>query len=76
MEIAAMSHTVRLQDTKDLVTGDETHLGDTVRVTEGHTDLRRGQTLARQLADVVNNILRGGLEPRRRGAAVREGRGR
>ena len=71
-----MTHTVRLQDTEDLVTSDETHLGDTVRVTEGHADLRRGKTLARQLADVVNNVLRGSLEPRRRGAAVREGRGR
>ena len=68
--------TLGLQDTEDLVTGDEAHLRDTVRVTEGDTNLRRRQTLAGQLADVVDDILRGGLEPRRRSAAVGEGRGR
>ena len=37
--------TVRLEDTKDLVTGDEAHLWDTVRVTEGDADLRGCKTL-------------------------------
>ena len=69
-------HTVGLQDTEDLVTGDETDLGDTVRVTEGDTDLGGSETLASQLGDVVDDILGGGLEPRRRSATVREGGGR
>lgn len=47
-----------------------------MRVTEGDTDLRGSKTLAGKLGDVVNNILGGGLEPRRGSAAVREGRGR
>ena len=68
--------TVGLQDTEDLVTGDETDLWDAVRVTEGNTDLGRCEALARQLADVVDDVLGRGLEPRRRRAAVREGRGR
>lgn len=71
-----MLRTVGLQDTEDLVTGDKAHLGDAVRVTEGNTDLGGSETLARQLGDVLDNILRGGLEPRRGGPAVGEGRGR
>ncbi len=55
--------TVSLKDTQDLVTGDETHLGDTVRITEGNTDLGGGQTLAGELANVIDNILGGSLEP-------------
>ena len=65
-----------LQDTEDLVSGEETDLGDTVRVTEGDTNLRGRQTLAGELDDVLDNILRGGLEPRGGSAAVGEGRGR
>ena len=65
--------TVGLQDTEDLVTGNETDLGDTVRVTEGNTDLGGGETLASQLGDVVDDILGGGLEPRRWGARVWDG---
>ena len=68
--------TVGLQDTEDLVTGNETDLGDTVRVTEGNTDLGGSETLASQLGDVIDDILGGGLEPRRRSAAVMEGGGR
>jgi hypothetical protein len=71
-----VEHTVRLEDTKDLVTGDETDLGNTVRVTEGNTDLRWGQTLTGELDDVVDNIFWGRLEPRRGSATVRESRGR
>ena len=47
-----------------------------MRVTEGNTDLGGSETLASQLGDVVDDILGGGLEPRRRSAAVREGGGR
>lgn len=68
--------TARLEDTEDLVTSNEAHLGNTVRVTEGNTDLRGGQALASELGNVLDDILGGGLEPGRRGAAVGEGRGR
>ena len=74
--VMVVQRTVGLQDTEDLVTGDEADLGDTVRVTEGNTDLGGGETLASQLGDVIADILGGGLEPRRRSAAVREGGGR
>ena len=68
--------TLGFEDTEDLITGDEAYLGDTVRVAEGNTDLGGGQTLAGELDDLVDNILRGGLEPRRGSAAVRESGGR
>ena len=55
--------TARFEDTKDLITGDESDLGDAVRITEGNTDLGRGQTLTGELADVLDNIIGGGLEP-------------
>lgn len=64
------------EDTEDLVTGDEAHLGDTMRVTEGNTDLGWGQALTGELDDLVDNIFVGGLEPRRRSAAVGESGGR
>ena len=47
-----------------------------MRVTEGNTDLRGGETLAGELGDVLDDVLRRGLEPRRGSAAVGEGRGR
>lgn len=45
-------------------------------VTEDNTDLGRSGTLLGQLADVVDNLLGGGLEPRGGGARVGERRGR
>ena len=50
--------TLRLEDTEDFVTRNKSHLGDTVRVPEGNTDLRRGKTLTSELNDVLDNILR------------------
>lgn len=44
-------------------------------VTEDDTDLGRGSTLLGQLADLVNDLLGGGLEPRRGVAAVGDRRG-
>jgi hypothetical protein len=38
--------------------------------------LRRGRALLCQLADLVDDLLGSGLEPRRRGARVGDGRGR
>ena len=68
-----VEHTVRLEDTKDLVTSDKTDLGDTVRVTEGNTDLGGCKALASQLGDVLDDIVGGGLEPCRGSAAVGDG---
>jgi hypothetical protein len=47
-----------------------------VRVTEGDTDLGRGEALAGELVDVLDDVLLGRLEPRRLVAAVGKGRGR
>jgi hypothetical protein len=56
-------------------TGDDLDLGNTVGVTEDHTDLRGGGTLLCELADLVNDLVGGGLEPGRGGARVGERRG-
>ena len=72
----SVKRTLGLEDTENLVTGDEADLGDAVGVTEGNTDLGGGQALAGELDDLVNNIVGGGLEPRRGRAAVGEGGGR
>ena len=65
-----------LQDTEDLVTGQEADLGDTVRVTEGDTDLGRREALAGELDDVLDDVVGRRLEPGRGSAAVGEGGGR
>ena len=56
-------------------TGHDLDLGNTVGVTEDNTDLGGGGTLLGQLADVVHDLVGGGLEPRRSGAGVGDGRG-
>lgn len=66
---------VGLEDTQDLVAGDEADLRDTVRVTEDDTDLRRRETATGELEDLVANLLGGGLGPRRLRTTVRERRG-
>lgn len=66
--------TLALEDTEDLVTSDETDLGNTLAVAELDTDLRGSETLARQLEDLLADVLGGGLQPRRRAAAVRQRR--
>jgi len=53
--------TVGLQDTENLVTRHETDLGNTMTIPKGNTNLGRCKTLARKLAYVVDNIVRGGL---------------
>ena len=45
-------------------------------VTENDTDLRRGGTLTGELADLVDDLLGGGLQPRWGSARVGEGAGR
>lgn len=57
-------------------TSDDLDLGDSVAVPQDDTDLRGSSTLPGQLADLVDDLLRGGLEPGRRGARVGDGGGR
>jgi hypothetical protein len=68
--------TLGLEDTEDLVTGDETDLRDSVRVTESDTDLGRGETLAGKFDDVFDDIIGCSFEPGGRCSSVRKGRGR
>lgn len=57
-----------------LVTSHESDLGNTLRVTELNTDLRGGETLSGELEDLVGDLLRGSLEPRRGSSSVWQGR--
>jgi hypothetical protein len=56
-------------------TGDDADLGNALGVTEDDTDLRRSGTLLSQLADLVNDLVGVGLEPRGRSARVGDGGG-
>jgi hypothetical protein len=55
--------TVGFEDTEDFVSSDETDLRDTMRVTEGNTDLRRSQTLTSKLDDLLDNVFWAGFKP-------------
>ena len=68
------SQSLGLEDTEDLVTSDETDLGNSVTVSKDDTDLGRGHTLLGELEDLVLDILRGQLEPGGHSATVGEGR--
>lgn len=68
--------TLLLSPATRTVSGHDLGLSDTVAVTEHFTDLRGSSTLTRQLADLLDNLLGGGLDPCRGGAGVREGGGR
>jgi len=57
---------IGLEDSENLVTSNHLHLGDAVRISEDDTDLRWSSTLLRELADLVDDLLGGGLQPRRR----------
>lgn len=65
----------RLEDSENLVASDNSDLGDTVRVTEDLTNLGGSGALLRELADLLDDLLGGGLEPRRWVARVGDGRG-
>lgn len=69
-----LNGTVSLQDADNLVAGDSVGQADTVRVTQDHTDLGRGQTLLGQLADEVDNLLGARLQPGGGAARVRDAR--
>ena len=62
-----------LEDAKDFAAGDVRDLRDAVRVPKDDADLRRRQALLRELSDVVDDLLGGDLEPRRRRPPVRQG---
>lgn len=57
------SQTVRLEDSQDLVTGDNLSLRNTMSISQDNTNLRRSQTLSGVLDDLLNNLVRGELEP-------------
>jgi len=65
--------TVGLKKTDNLLSGDGLDLGDTIGVTQDHTNLGRGQTLLGKLANVFLNISGRDFQPRRRRALVRAG---
>jgi hypothetical protein len=66
------SESVGLEDTDDFVSGNVLDLGNSVGITEDDSNLRWRQTLLGELANLVNNLLSASLQPRGRGAAVRE----
>jgi hypothetical protein len=68
--------TLGLENTQDFITGDETHLRDTVRVAECHTDLGWCKALTGELDDVLDDFVRSGFEPGWWSASVWECRGR
>ena len=51
-------------------TSDDADLGNAVGVTQDDTDLRGSSTLLGELADLLDDLVGGGLQPRRGGARV------
>lgn len=70
------SETTRFEDTEDFISGDETNLGDSMRVTQYDTDLGGSHSSAGEFVDLVDDFCRGSFEPRRSTTGVRESRGR
>lgn len=70
------SEAVRLEDSENLVSSNHLHLGDAVRISENNTNLRGSGTLLGELADLVDDLLGGCLEPGGRSTRVWESRGR
>jgi len=68
------SQTFRLEDSEDLVTSDESDLGNSLRVSQLDTNLRWGETLSSELEDLIADLLGCGLEPRWGRSTVWEGR--
>lgn len=64
------SETVGLEDTEDLVTSNEADLGNSVGVTQDDTDLGGGGTTLGETADLLNDLVGSGLQPRGGSAAV------
>lgn len=57
-------------------TSDDADLGNAVGVTEDDTDLRGSSTLLGELADLLDDLVGSGLQPRRGSARVGDGGGR
>lgn len=64
-DVFCQARTLRFEDTEDLVTSHKADLGDTMRVTECNTNLRGRKALAGEFGNLVDNFLRGSLQPRR-----------
>ena len=60
--------TVGLKDAKNLVSSHSAGLSDTMRVTQDNTDLRGGQTLLGESADLLHGLVGGGTSPGRSSA--------
>lgn len=67
-------HADHLQDTQDLLSSDRSDLGDTLRVTQQDTDLRRGHALLGVLGNLGLDSVGIRLAPGWRRSAVRERR--
>ena len=63
---------VLLQNSEDLAASDALHLGDTVVVSEHHTDLGRALTLLSHLDDLVDEVIGADLNPGGRSPSVRQ----
>lgn len=66
--------TMSLQNTENLASSHAINLGNTVWIPQDHTNLRRGQTLLGELADMLFNLGGGDLQPRWRAPLVRQSR--
>jgi hypothetical protein len=62
---------VHAEDTEDLGSSDGLDLGDSVAITQSHTDLARGQTLLGELEDLRLHRVSIDLAPGRRRCSVR-----
>lgn len=67
------SQTMGTEDTNNLVTSDRLDLTNTMAITEDDTNLTGSDTLATQLANQVNSLIIGGLQPAGSTAVVGEG---
>jgi len=66
---------IGLEDSQNLVTSNNLDLCYTMRISENDADLRWSSTLLCKLADLVDDLLGSGLQPRRRSSRVWDGRG-
>jgi hypothetical protein len=57
-------------------TSDDLDLGDTVRISEDDTNLRRSSTLLCEFADLIHDLVGSGLQPRGRCSRVGDCGGR
>jgi hypothetical protein len=74
--VVSLLNSISLSTISPEHTGHNLDLGNAMGVTENDTNLRGRSTLPGELADLLNDLVGGGLEPRRRSARVGEGGGR